>query len=333
MAAQEMVLRRYMDPLQAWLNRPGVTDLVVNRPGELAIEEGGRWRWRQEPQISATWLSTLAHLAAAYSGQNVDEAHPICSTSLPGGVRCQVVIPPAASQVSLTLRKPSRRRMTLRSLEKVGLFEQVNAVSSARVAEDLRLTALKEAGDWPAFLQQAVQTHRNILISGATGSGKTTLAKALIDQIPAQERLVTIEDTRELTPPHRNVVHLLYAKDGQGAARSGPKDLLESALRMRPDRILMQELRDEAAFLYLRNVNTGHPGSITTIHADSAELAFEQLGLLVRESAAGRHLGGGDVARLLRRLVDVVVQLRRVDGAFRMTEVWHEPDHAAPHAS
>ena len=102
---------------------------------------------------------------------------------------------------------------------------------------------------------------------------------------------------------------------------------------MRPDRILMQELRDEAAFLYLRNVNTGHPGSITTIHADSAELAFEQLGLLVRESAAGRHLGGGDVAQLLRRLVDVVVQLRRVDGAIRMTEVWHEPDHAAPHAS
>ncbi|MDP1875181.1 P-type DNA transfer ATPase VirB11 [Phenylobacterium sp.] len=319
-----------MEPLQDWLNRPGVTDLVVNRPGELAIEEGGRWRWRLEPQLSATWLSTLAHLAAANSGQNVDEANPICSTTLPGGVRCQVVLPPAASQVSLTLRRPSRRRMTLKSLERRGLFELVDAPRLTRPDIGHRLSSLRDARDWPAFLAMAVQTRRNVLISGATGSGKTTLAKALIEQVPPHERLVTIEDTRELTPPHRNVVHLLYAKDGQSLAQIGPKDLLESALRMRPDRILMQELRDEAAFLYLRNVNTGHPGSITTIHADSAELAFEQLGLLVRESAAGRHMTSGDVSRLLRRLIDVVVQLRRVDGTFRMTEVWYEPDHTPP---
>ena len=118
-------------------------------------------------------------------------------------------------------------------------------------------------------------------MSGATGSGKTTFAKALIRHIPASERLITIEDARELTVPHRNAVHLLYAKDGQGLAQVGARELLESALRMRPDRILLQELRDASAFFYLRNVNTGHPGSITTVHADSAALAFEQLTLLV----------------------------------------------------
>jgi type IV secretion system protein VirB11 len=132
----------------------------------------------------------------------------------------------------------------------------------------------------------------------------------LIRLIPPDERLVTIEDARELVVPHRNAVHLLYAKDGQGLAQVTAKDLLESALRMRPDRILLQELRDASAFFYLRTANTGHPGSITTLHADSAALAFEQLTLMVKESDAGRELARDDI---------------RADGRFRVTEVWYEP--------
>src|SRR3546814_9585196 len=100
-----------------------------------------------------------------------------------------------------------------------------------------------------------------------------------------------------------------------------PKERLESALRMRPDRILLQELRDGTAFFYLRNVNSGHPGSITTIHADSAELAFEQLALLVKESEGGADLARDDIRSLLKILVDVVVQMKKVDGKFRMTEI------------
>jgi type IV secretion system protein VirB11 len=94
---------------------------------------------------------------------------------------------------------------------------------------------------------------------------------------------------------------------------------------MRPDRILLQELRDGTAFFYLRNVNSGHPGSITTIHADSAALAFEQLTLLVKESEGGRDLARDDIRALLHLLVDIVVQMKRVDGRFRMTELWYEP--------
>src|SRR3546814_1495992 len=129
-------------------------------------------------------------------------------------------------------------------------------------------------------LTHSVSTRRSsrlILGSGATGSGKTTLAKALIQLIPPEERLLTIEDTRELVVPHRNVVHMVYSSEGQGLAKVGAKQLLESALRMRPDRILLQELRDGTAFFYLRNVNSGHPGSITTVHAGSPAGAFAQL--------------------------------------------------------
>lgn len=187
------------------------------------------------------------------------------------------------------------------------------------------LLALKRSGDWPAFFKLAVVSRRNILVSGATGSGKTTFAKGLVEAIPDHERLLTIEDTRELVVPHRNVVHLTYSKEGQGLAQVTAKSLLESALRMRPDRILLQELRDGTAFFYLRNVNSGHPGSITTVHADSASLAFEQLTLLVRESDGGRDLPREDIRALLHLLVDIVVQMRKTDGRFRVTEVWHDP--------
>lgn len=325
MAHDTAILEHYLAPLQALLEPKGVTELVVNRPGELGIERAGGWEWRAAPELTEGWLATLAKAAAAFTSQDVAPDTPICSTVLPHGERCQIVIPPAAEQLSLTLRKPSEATFDLDAFARNGLFDDVALASNDLSPAETRLLALRDAGDWPAFFRLAVQSRRNVLISGATGSGKTTFAKGLVRLIPEGERLLTIEDARELIVPHRNAVHLLYAKDGQGLANVGAKELLESALRMRPDRILLQELRDGTAFFYLRNVNTGHPGSITTIHADSATLAFEQLTLLVKESEGGRDLARDDIRALLQMLVDVVVQLRRVDGRFRMTEVWYEP--------
>ena len=142
-------------------------------------------------------------------------------------------------------------------------------------AQELDLRALLKAGRHLEFFDRAVKARLKILISDASGSGKTTLSKGLIKLIPPEERLLTIEDTRELIVPHNNVVQMLFAKDGQGTANVTAKHFLESALRMRPERILLQELRDGTVFFYLRNVNSSHPGSITTIHADSTALAFE----------------------------------------------------------
>jgi type IV secretion system protein VirB11 len=325
MAQDASVLHHYLAPLQRALEPADVTELVVNRPGELGIERTGGWAWREAPELTEAWLATLAKAAAAYTSQDVTEETPICSTVLPEGERCQIVLPPAAERLSITIRKPSAASFDLEAFATAGLFDAV-AVATGDLSEvEDRLVRLRDAGDWPAFFRLAVQARRNILISGATGSGKTTFAKGLVRLIPPEERLLTIEDARELTLPHRNAVHMLYAKDGQGLARVGAKQLLESALRMRPDRILLQELRDGTAFFYLRNVNTGHPGSITTIHADSAMLAFEQLTLLVKESEGGRDLARDDIRSLLHLLVDVVVQMRREAGRFRVSEVWYDP--------
>ena len=325
MIGDTAVLENCLQPLRRHLEQPEVTELVINRPGEFAVESTAGWSWVDAPEMTEEVLKRLAITAAAVTQQDVTAETPICSTVLPSGERCQVVLPPAAERISVTLREPAERALRLEDFAAAGLFDGVAVANGTLKPEETQLLALRDAGDWPAFFATAVKARKNILISGATGSGKTTFAKGLIPLIPEEERLITIEDARELVVPHRNAVHLLYAKDGQGLSRVGPKELLESALRMRPNRILLQELRDGTAFYYLRNVNSGHPGSITTIHADSAALAFEQLTLLVKESEGGRDLARDDIRSLLHLLVDVVVQMRRQGGRFRITEVWYEP--------
>ncbi|MGJ0532847.1 P-type DNA transfer ATPase VirB11 [Methylocystis sp.] len=329
-----LVLERYLEPLAPYLGDDSLTEIVVNRPSEVFIEGPTGWARREASALTQEHLLHLATAAAGFTKQDVSAERPIVSTTLIGDERCQIVVPPAvpAGKVSLTIRKPAALTMTLDNLEEAKLFDDVRAASEELSADEHRLLALKEAGRWREFLELAVLTRRNILISGATGSGKTTLSKALIAAIPADERLIAIEDAAELVIPHQNCVRLLYSKDGQGLAKVGPRELLESCLRMRPDRILLQELRDGTAFFYLRNVNSGHPGSITTVHADSARLAFEQLTLLVKESAEGRDLHRDDIRSLLLLLVDVVVQMQKRDGRYRITEIYYDPLRKREHA-
>ncbi len=173
---------------------------------------------------------------------------------------------------------------------------------------------------------------QNILVSGPTGSGKTTWTKALIREIPTQERLISIEDAQELVlDRHPNHVRLFYSKGGQGRSRVTPKQLLEACLRMKPDRILLAELRAEEAFDYLRNVNSGHPGSITSIHAASADLAFEQLVLLVKQNEAGREMSRADIRQLTGNLGGCgdPVRRRRARSLHQGDLVWTRPDTLA----
>lgn len=327
-SVERRVLLRLLEPITDLLADPELTEIVVNRPGEVFTEGPQGWTRHERKSLSFSHLMNLATGAAAFTRQDIAADHPIVSTVLPMGERCQIVIPPAvtAGTVSLTIRKVAAATMTLEEFERRSLFADVRQASEGLSEDEEQLVRLRDAGRWREFLERAVASRRNIVISGATGSGKTTLAKGLVALIPDDERILTIEDTAELTIPQPNHVRLLYAKDGSGVAKIGPRELLESALRMRPDRILLQELRDGTAFYYLRNVNSGHPGSITTVHADSARLAFEQLTLLVKESAEGRELAREDIRRLLHLTVDVVVQMSRRDGRYRITEIRYDPE-------
>jgi type IV secretion system protein VirB11 len=322
-------LRLTLRALEPLLADPEVTEVCINRPQEAFIEKASGWRREPLPFASFEWCRRLAKLVANSTRQRIDESSPLLSASLPGGERIQIVLPPATTQgcVAITILRPSDEAWSISELCRRGIFRMTRRAAELPDETETHLLRLLAEKDYETFMRLAVVSRKNILVSGATGSGKTTWTKALIREIPSEERLVTIEDAQELVlDRHANHVRLFYSKDGQGLARVTPKQLLDSCLRMKPDRILLAELRAEEAFDYLRNVNSGHPGSITSVHAASAELAFEQLVLLVKQSSGGRELARSDIKQLLYLLVDVVIQcgIERHERFIR--EIWYDPE-------
>jgi len=305
-----------------------VTEICINRPGEAYVETRHGWRCEPLPFANLAWCVSLAKLVANATRQRIDAESPVLSGSLPGGERIQIVLPPATTPdtVAITIRRPADALWTLDELDHRGIFRRTRRASEGPDETELALLGFLDARDYKAFMRLAVGSRKNILVSGPTGSGKTTFCKVLIREIPGEERLITIEDAKELVlDKHPNHVRLYYSKDGQGLANVTPRQLLESCLRMKPDRILLAELRGEEAFDYVRNVNSGHPGSITSIHAASAELAFEQLVLLIKQSRAGQELAREEIKNLLYLLIDVVVQFGVENRERYIKEIWFDP--------
>jgi type IV secretion system protein VirB11 len=315
--------------LRPLLANPDVTEICINTPHEGFVETRDGWTRRSLPFADFDWCVRFAKLVANSTQQRIDGASPLLSASLPSGERVQIVLPPATTpgSVAIAIRRPADQVWTIEDLAQRGIFSRTRRAAQALDDDERELLRLLAAGDHPAFMRLAVLSRKNILVSGPTGSGKTTWTKALIREIPTHERLITIEDAKELVlDRHPNHVRLFYSKDDQGAARITPKQLLECCLRMKPDRILLAELRAEEAFDYLRNVNSGHPGSITSVHAASAELAFEQLVLLVKQNQGGRELARSDIKSLLYLLIDIVIQFGVESHQRFIKEIWYDPE-------
>ena len=314
MIGEGVYLRTYLTPLTPWLDRPDVTDILVNRPGEIWIDGASGFERVESPDVTEVMLQRLAQQIAAHSSQGVSREYPLLAATLPDGARVQVVAPPATrAHFALAIRKHVLPDLQLADYEKAGAFTQVSrVVGSERTAVDSALNQLLEAGNLRAFLSGAVKGGRNIVISGGTGTGKTTFLNALLKEIPQDSRLIVIEDTPEVVLGHPNALGLVAVGSELGEARVGIDELLRASLRMRPDRLMVGEIRGPEAFTFLRAVNTGHPGSLTTVHADSPQGALEQIAFMTLQ--AGLTLTRSDVIDYAKSVVDVIVQLSRVQG-------------------
>lgn len=317
-------LRQYLDIFKEWLDNPQISEICVNKPGELWIEELGAPAMIRIENKNITYenLVRLGRLIASHTEQAIAKEIPLLSAVLPTGERIQIALPPVARHgVALSIRKQVIRDMSLSDFVKAGTYNEVNITRNLEENTDNdHLPDMSQPNEIAKFLSQAIRDKKNIIISGGTSSGKTTQLNAILKEIDESERIITIEDTPEVHPPHKNHLSFIASKGDQGMSKVSIQDCLEASLRFRPDRILLGELRGKEAYSFLRAVNTGHPGSITTVHADTPKGAMEQITLMVMQADLG--LSREEILSYISSIVDVVIQLKRIGGKRVLTDIW-----------
>ena len=289
-----------LGPLEPLLADTGISEIMVNRHDEIYIERQGRL-WRHDAAFSSEQsVRWVIERIVAPVGRRIDESAPMVDARLPDGSRVNAVIPPVALRgASLTIRKFPAQRPVMADLVRAGSIDPAMA----------------------EFLHLCVRTRKSIVVSGGTGSGKTTLLNILSNGIPEGERIVTIEDAAELRLDHAHLVALeARPANLENRGRIDIRDLVRNALRMRPDRIVVGECRGAEAFDMLTAMNTGHEGSLTTLHANSPRDALGRLEAMVL--MAGMDLPLTVVREHIGASIDIVVQLARLsDGSRVVTSV------------
>jgi type IV secretion system protein VirB11 len=301
---RSVYLDAYLAPFRQWLDRDTVTEILVNRPGEVWIEDSAHPGMQKiaVAEVDDRLIQRLAEQVARVSHQGINREHPLLGATLPDGARIQFCGPPAARKHwTMAIRRHRRLDLTLDAYDRGPLIPPQDEPLPDPHAEPI------------AFLRAAIRQRRTILISGGTSTGKTTFLNAMLGEIPRHERVVLVEDTPELKLPGENGVGLVAVKGELGEAKVTANELLQAALRLRPDRIVLGELRGAESVSFLRAINTGHPGSFSTIHANSLSGALEQLSLMVMQTGIG--LTRSDTIAYASSVIDILVQLGRdVDG-------------------
>jgi pilus assembly protein CpaF len=289
-----------LGPLQRYLDDPSVTEIMVNRADQVYIERSGRLQATETNFASEEQLRRVIDRIVSRVGRRIDESSPLVDARLADGSRVNAIIPPlAVNGASLTIRKFSRDALTVQKLIELGSL-------SSEMAE---------------LLRACVEARMNVIVSGGTGTGKTTLLNVLSSFIPASERIVTIEDAVELQLQQDHIVRLESRPPNiEGAGAITIRDLVRNSLRMRPDRIVVGEVRGGETLDMLQAMNTGHDGSLSTVHANSPRDAIARLETLVL--MAGMDLPLRAIREQVASAVNLIVHLTRLrDGTRRVTHV------------
>jgi pilus assembly protein CpaF len=282
-------------PLEMLLKEEGVADIMINGPKHVFLEKGGRIVRSNIVFRDNDHLMQILDRIVSKVGRRIDETSPMCDARLPDGSRVNAIIPPLALDgPSLTIRRFGSNPLTLEDLLRFGAFTP----------------------EMVMFLEGAVKARLNMIISGGTGSGKTTLLNTLTSFIPGDQRLITIEDAAELQLQQEHVLRLETRPPNiEGRGQVTATDLVKNALRMRPDRIIIGECRGPESLDMLQAMNTGHEGSLTTIHANSPRDATSRLETMI--SLGGLELPLKAVRHQFASAVDLIIQVNRLQGGPR----------------
>ncbi|EQA6227965.1 P-type DNA transfer ATPase VirB11 [Enterobacter ludwigii] len=314
--------------LGEYLNIPGLTEIAINRPGELHTKVNGEWSMH-ECNVTYEQCEAFASALAVWQDDNIDETSPILSATLPSGQRCQIIFPPACERgtISITIRIPDYFQRTHQSYIDSGFY---NRVTGAEVNEskDDELAKIYLSGDIPLFIEKCVEYGKTIFVVGETGSGKTSYMKMLLRYIPQGLRIITIEDNPEIKfYQHKNYVHLFYPADAGEDAIITSDRLVRAIYRMNPDRPLLAEIRGREALDALKLIESGHPGFMSSLHAGSPKECISGLVDRCMEHPACRGMSEQVIRRKVMRCIDVIVSVDINGNVRRVGDVYFKHLH------
>lgn len=318
-----LLLHELNEAIGTYLKDDRVSEISVNKPYEIFIGfKGAHGMVRFDaPKLSYEFLSKLVTLISESVGQDANEKNPLLSANITTEdgqtYRIQLVLPNAVERghIALSIRKPTLFNKPFEDYKEM-------LANFKKEAPSANLLDLYRKGLFWDFLREAMLQKLNIIISAGTNAGKTTLLNSLIGLIPEYERIITIEDARELRPTQPNVLQLYYSRGGQGTNKVTAQDLLEASLRLRPDWVFLSECRGAEAFTFLHTIASGHSGA-TTVHSNSPEVAIDRMALMVLQS--NTTLKKDEVKTLVLNSIDCIVQLARTkDGGYGCTDIYYK---------
>ena len=305
-------------PLNPWLEDDQVSEILLNQPQEIWVEKQGALKRHDVPAMNHRMLQMLFQLLANENRQVVSEKQPLLSASLEDGSRVQIVLPPTSKHHTLSIRRKVARHLNLDNYKDSNFYHQAFAFNmNAKGMENLpkteqELVLLYREQNWDAFIRRAIELKKNIVISGGTSSGKTTFLNACLRHISNDERIILLEDVREVEIPHPNQVSLLASKGKQGVADVSMQDLVQCCLRLRPDRIIVGEIRGAEILDFLGAASTGHEGSITSVHANNPSIAMMRMTQMYKLNNVP-SMSDADIYRELNEVIDIIIQVKKTD--------------------